>query len=403
MRRRRVKITGLGPVTPAGVGREAFWKGILEPVSRIRAYTKLGEEWGPFIAAYLDSFSLGDFVDDLSGVPRGAARQTQLAIAAMQLALQDAGLSPEDIRSRICGVAMGSALMDFGSITTSIDSVHKKGLRGIIPRCIITSGQASVADTMNQVIDSAGPTYSIQNSCCSGMDAIGLSADKVATGEWDLAICGGTEAPLFRHPLLEMRAIELTPMTNEMPERFVRPFDLWRTTGVVSEGACVVVLESEESPRPAYGFVEGYGFHNDIRLDLCDGLTEAGRLALADAGLRPGAVEAISAWGPGHKQIDAAESRAMANLFGEHLAEIPVVSIKGAIGSPLGAAPSIQVAAAALALRHGVIPPTVNWERPDPECRLNLSRQPREIRHEISLVNAHGIGRVNSSLVLRRC
>lgn len=403
MRRRRVKITGIGPVTPAGIGREEFWKGILEPVSRVRPYPRIGEEYGPFVAAYLDNFEISKYLADRSLLPNGAARHTLFAVAGILLALQDAGIGKEELKGMNCAIVSGSSLMDFGGISSSTESVFKRGARGAQGRTIYTTNITSVPDAINQVLGITARTMSLQNSCCSGGDAIGYAKNLVATGEVDLVLCGGTEAPLHRCPLLELRAAGLTPTTTDMPERLARPFDLWRTTGVVSEGAAMLVIEREDSPRRGYAYISGYGFANDDADDLCGGLVTSGKLALANAGLKPNQIEAISAWGPGHKLIDSAEAKAMSDLFQADLAGIPVGSIKGAIGSPLGAAPAIQVAAACLALRYGVLPPTVNWQYPDPSCPLNLSGQARTIEHATTLVNAHGVGRVNASLVLERC
>jgi 3-oxoacyl-(acyl-carrier-protein) synthase len=403
MRRRRVKITGIGPVTPAGIGRDEFWKGILEPVSRVRPFAKLGEPYGPFVAAHLEHFDISKYLADRSLLPNGAARHTLFAVAGALLALQDAGITKEELKGLNCAIVNGSSLMDFGGISSGTESVFKRGLRGVQGRTIYTTNLTSIPDAINQVLGTATRTMSLQNSCCSGMDAIGYARNLVANGEVDLVICGGTEAPLHRAPLLELRAAGLTPTTTEMPERLARPFDLWRTTGVVSEGAAMFVIEREDSPRRGYSYISGYGFANDDASDLCGGLKASGKLALADAKLKTGQVEAINAWGPGHKLIDAAEARVMADLFQADLPNIPVGSIKGAIGSPLGAAPAIQVATSALAQRHGIIPPTVNWQYPDPSCPLNLSGEPRSIGHAITLINAHGVGRVNASLVLERC
>jgi 3-oxoacyl-(acyl-carrier-protein) synthase len=403
MKRRRVKITGIGPVTPAGIGREEFWQGILEPVSRVRPYAKLGEQYGPLVAAYLDEFEVGDYVEDRSVLPNGAARHTLLAVAGAVLAVRDAGISKDELSQTNCAIVSGSSLMDFGGISSSTEAVYKRGARGAQGRTIYTTNITGVPDAINQVFGMAARTMTIQNSCCSGMDAMGFAANLVATGEADLVLCGGTEAPLHRCPLLELRAAGLTPETTEMPERLARPFDLWRTTGVVSEGAAIFVIEPETSRREGYSYISGYGFANDDARNLCGGMTAASRLAMAEARVKPEQVDVISAWGPGHKLIDQAEARAMVDLFQGGLAGIPVVSLKGAIGSPLGAAPAIQIAAAALGQRFGAIPPTVNWQYPDPACPLNLSNQVRSVAHAVTLINAHGVGRVNASLLLERC
>ncbi len=402
MMQRRVKITGIGPVTPAGIGREAFWRGILEPVSRIRPFTKLGEENGPLVAAFMADFDVEHYLDR-SRVAKNAARHTEFALAGAMLALRDAGLAAENLRGMNCAVVTGSSLLDFGGIGSAIESVAKRGLRGVKGKVVYTTTLTSVPDAINQALGITARAMTLQSSCCSGLDAIGYSAELVGSGEADLAICGGTEAPLHRFPILELRAAGLTPPNIEMAERMARPFDLWRTTGVVSEGACMFILEPEDSPRPGYSFVSGYAFANDEPNALCGGMVRSGRLAMAQARMRPDRIDAISAWGPGHKLIDAAEARARQSLCGADLDRIPVVSIKGAIGNPLGATPAIQVAAAALAQRFETIPPTVNWDYPDPECPLNLSNRARLLAHEATLVNAHGVGNVNAALILRRC
>lgn len=402
MKRRRVKITGIGPVTPAGIGRETFWQGILEPVSRVRPYTKLGEDMGPFVAAHINYFDVKKYIAGFE-LPKGTARHTTFALAGVMLALTDAGLSFEDLRGKKCAVITGSSLLDFGGIGAAIETVNKKGVRGAQARVVYTTTLTTIPDVINQLCGITSRTLAVQTSCCAGMDAVGHAANLVANGEVDIALCGGTESPLHKFPLLELRAAGLTPPSVDMPARIARPFDRWRTTGVVSEGACMFVLEPEASPRRGYSYIAGYGYANDDSGDLCGGLTVAVKLAMAEARMRPAEIEAISAWGPGHKLIDQAEAEVMMRIFGSALPNIPVVSIKGAVGAALGAAPAIQIGAAALSQRHGILPPTVNWEFPDPACPLNLSGKSRIIDHASTLVNAHGVGNVNASIILQRC
>lgn len=403
MKRRRVKITGIGPVTPAGIGREEFWKGILEPVSRVRPYTKLGEDGGPLVAAYITGFDVRKYLESDVKLPKGSARQTQFAVAGAILALKDAGISQTDLRGASCAVCTGSSLLDFGGIGNAIAAVNDRGPRAAQARVVYTATLTSIPDAINNVLGISARTMTIQTTCCSGLDAIGRAAELIASGEVDIALCGGTESPLHRFPLLELRAAGLTPITTEMHSRIARPFDLWRTTGVVSEGACMFILEPENSPRRGYSYIDGYGFANDPAGDVCGGLQQSGRLALASANLRSCEIDVINAWAPGHRIVDEGEARAMMALFKDRLDQIPTVSIKGAIGASLGSAPAIQVAAAALGQDTGILPPTVNWEYADPACPLNLSNRARMIEHDHTLVNAHGVGSVNSSVVLRRC
>ncbi len=402
MKRRRVKITGIGPVTPAGIGREDFWRGILSGQSFIRPYTRLGEENGSFIAASVDRFNISKWIDKTL-LPRGIGRHTQFAAVGSVLALADAGILAKELSGTDCLVVTGSSLMDFGGISSSTHAVFNKGASAALPRTIFTTTNANVTETILHSLGLVCRTMTLQNSCCSGLDAVAYAAGAVSRGEVDVAICGGTEAPLHRCPLLELRAAGLTPPTTEWSDRFARPFDLWRTTGVVSEGACIFVLECENSPRKGYCFVEGYGLSNDSKGEVCDGLAGAARMSLADARLRIEEVDVLHAWGPGHRHIDAGECSAMREVFDYRLPGLAACSIKGAIGSPLGAAPAIQIAASALGLAAGVVPATVNWHRPDPDCPLSLSSSMRYLDHGVSLVNAHGVGGVNSSLVLKKC
>ena len=172
---------------------------------------------------------------------------------------------------------------------------------------------------------------------------------------------------------------------------------------MVGEGAAMVVLEPDTSSREPYCYLAGYSSCNDAEEVLCSGMVSAIRNAIADAGVSVLDVDLINAWGPGHVEVDSAEAQMLNRVFGERLQTLPAFSIKGSLGNPLGAAPAIQVAASALALKHGVIPATVNWNFPDPACNLNLSSKSRFLDHGAALINAHGLSGVNSSVVLTKC
>ena len=230
MKRRRVKITGIGPVTPAGIGREGFWRALLEPISWIRPFTKLGPEVGPFVAGYLDRFHIENYLDGRVP-PKGAARHTLFALAGAALALRDAGLNLDDVNGTSSVVVAGSSLMDFGGIGRTVEGQTSKGLRGAVARTVYTTNAAVIPATIIKVLDLNARSLAIGTSCCAGMDAIGHAVRMIALGEAEIAICGGTDAPLFRTPLVELRAAGLTPATAENPHKLNRPFDLWRTTG----------------------------------------------------------------------------------------------------------------------------------------------------------------------------
>jgi 3-oxoacyl-(acyl-carrier-protein) synthase len=249
----------------------------------------------------------------------------------------------------------------------------------------------------------AGRTLSLQSACCAGSDAIGHAAALVASGESDLAICGGTEAPIYYHPMLELKQAGLSPASADRPKELGRPFDRWRTTGIIGEGACILTLEPESSPRPGYAFVSGYAFATDPGDLPGEGLKEAGRMCLANAGLSVSDIDHVSAWGPGHREIDRIEARILCEVFGAEIDNVSVASIKGAIGNPLGAAGAIQAGCVALGIRESFVPPTVNWKFPDPSCPLNLSGEARFTKIRTALVNSHGLSGTNSCLALSQC
>lgn len=266
-----------------------------------------------------------------------------------------------------------------------------------------TATLTNIAETIAEKVSLCYRSFAVQTSCCAGLDAIIYAAQLVESGDVDFAICGGTEAPLHPFPLLELRAAGLTPLTDEKPELLARPFDLWRTTGVVSEGACFFILEPEDSPRPGYAWVDGYGSRSDSSGVVCSGLVGACSAAIGNSRNKQNEVECICAWAPGHRLVDKAECSVLKEVFGDLLKNMPVFSIKGALGSPLGAAPAIQSAAALLGMRAGVVLSTVNWKSRDPDCDLSVSSHNRKVPHKNVLVDAHGVGGANSVVFYTKC
>lgn len=399
--RRRVKITGIGPVTPAGIGRENFFRGINEPISRVRRVQKL-EEKGDFIAAEVPDFKLTDWfpVGAMESNFKRLPRHTQFALAGAALALKDAGLSHEQLRGKNPVILNGSSLMDVELFYKTFHGVATKGPRYANPTVVFEAPPISVAGHIADWLDVPARIIALQTACCSGIDAIGHGYEMIASGQAEVAICCGTEAPVLYQPMLELGLTKLSPQNSNDPAMMCRPFDMWRSTGVIGEGAAVIVLEAESSERLGYAWITGYAYANDTTEISGSGLIESMRMALANARCSPGSVDFVNAWGPGHEHIDRVEAQCLAEMFGSRLPEIATVSLKGAIGNPLGAAGAIQVASTALSFRTGIVPPTVNWETPDPDCALNLSNRPRHIQPHVALVNAHGLSGSNAAVVL---
>jgi 3-oxoacyl-[acyl-carrier-protein] synthase II len=398
--RRRVKITGIGPVTPAGIGLDAFFRGINEPVSRICAITRFDPLAGPFVGAEVSEFELSDYAPDEPS--KRIPRHTQFALAGTILALKDAKLAASELKNKNPFIITGTTMMDCDSVSKTIELVVRKGPRFGLVSSVNQALSVAIPDKISKYIDTPSRIMALQTACCSGLDSIGQGAEYIATGQTDFVICGGSEAPLFYHPMLELGMAELAPKSDDDPTKICRPFDLWRTTGVIGEGACMFVLEPEDSPRPGYAFIAGYGSANDYSDQIGSGWVDSIRMALANARRSPNEIHFISAWGPGHREIDYKEAYSLNEVFGEQLSTIPTTSLKGSIGSAMAAAGAIQVGSAALSLKRGVLPPTVNWETPDPGCPLCLSAAPRYLDVSIALVNGHGISGSNSSLVLER-
>jgi 3-oxoacyl-[acyl-carrier-protein] synthase II len=397
MKKRRVKITGIGIVSPAGIGKNEFEKNIISGNGFVRPITRFPKEGGEFVASEVKGFEPQAFFKETK-----LPRHTQFALAATELALEDAGLKKLGIQSLSPIVITGTSLMDSEVINQTITNVEKKGPRYALARVVFQGPVSSVSSTVARTLGGAC-TLTVQTACCSGLDAIGHGANIVSAGEADIAICGGTEAPIFYHPMLELKSAGLSPSTSDRYNELCRPFDLWRTTGVIGEGACICIIEPEVSVRKGYAFIEGYGYSTDVDNFHGKGLSHAMELCLANAGVKAFEVDAVNAWGPGHKEVDAMESRALYDVFEGRVKCMPTVSIKGAIGNPFAAAGALQVGSAVLGLRGNYIPPTVNWSCMDPECDLALSSCVRYFRHDITLVNSHGVSGTNACLLLKRC
>lgn len=399
--RRRVKITGIGPVTPAGIGFASFWDGMCQGRSFVSAVNRFHEEAGAFVAAEVKDFALEDIADRDVNTKR-MPRHTQFALAAAILALRSAGVDEEELRQMKTAILVGASLMDFGTINKSVELIARKGPIHGLPTAVSTASVSSIAGAISEYFSHSTHTMSFQSACCSGVDAIGHGMMMVATGQAQLVICGGTEAPIYFHPMFELKLAGLAPGNPLAPEIQCRPFDLWRTTGVIGEGSCMLVLEPEDSPRPALAYLAGYSFAADSGGNLCSGLSVAAQGAVHDAGMSVGEVESISLWGPGHRLVDQAEASAMHDVFGKTLPDLPATSIKGAVGTALGASGAIQVGCAVATLQNGVIPSTVNWTTPDPACRLGLSNAPTHISVDNVLINSHGISGTNACLMITR-
>jgi 3-oxoacyl-[acyl-carrier-protein] synthase II len=399
----------VGVVAPNGIGKDSFWTSLVHGQTGIGPITLFDTEGSPCkIAGEIRDFDPAKFIAPQLK-PKRMGRFTQLALVATDMAIEDSGLELEALR-RIPRLPL---FMGVGSSAVDILEEHAHRVRTLgqdkgVPYSTFAFMPHSAAATISSVLRLNTEPVTISTACAAGLDSVGLAFAAVRSGRCDLAIAGGADAPITQLCFASFAAARLVPTEALDPRKASRPFDLGRTSGVISEGAGVVILENLDHARArnheAYLELNGYGMSMDPSLDdHYGGMAEAIRMALANAGKRPCDVDFICAHGPGHPVMDRIETGILKEVFGAHAYSIPVSSIKGNTGNPLAAAGVHQVVATSLAFRHGLIPPTANLERPDPDCDLDIvTGAPRLARLHCALINTHGLGGRNGSLVVGR-
>jgi 3-oxoacyl-[acyl-carrier-protein] synthase II len=408
-KRNRVVITGMGVLAPNGIGLDAFWQSLLAGRSGIGPIT-LFDPTGlrSRIAGEVKGFNASDYIEpELK--PRRMARHTQFAYTATLMALRDAGLEFEDLPSE------GPIPVVIGISTSALDIIENvfrdsevRGLGGIAPTSLSASKPQAAANIIADKIGACANATTVSSACPSGLDAVAGAAAMIRSGEADFAIAGGADAPITKHGFASFIASGLCSTRNDDPERASRPFDLLRDSGVISEGAGMFVLENLERAQARgariYLEISGYGTQRDLHpQDPGSGLVDSMELAMGNAGYGTDDVNYISAYGPGHPMLDAAEVRFIKQVFGKRAHYLPVSSIKGVTGNPLAAGGPLQIAACGLSFRDQVIAPTANYEVPDPACDLDfVPNKSRKAKLDCILLNVRGLGGSASSLVVNR-
>ncbi len=390
-------ITGVGIVSPLGTGLEANRAALLQGAGSI----------GPiqaFSAEGLAASCAGEVAD--VRVPRGQPRAEAMARLALAEACAQARLPPgaPDPR-RALSFAIGKATVDLEALAAAGSSPAAR------ERLELERAGFDAAALLPRLADACaagGPQYSSYTACASGNDAVGLAMRLIQRGEAEMVIAGATDAQV--HPLSLLEFELLSALSHEPAARACRPFDRNRTGFVVGEGAAAMVIESAEHAArrgaPALAALAGYGSSLDAHgLTKCHpqgrGAALAMRAALADAGLQPADIDYINAHGTGTVLNDQAEAAAIAAVWGEAVATVPVSSTKSMTGHLLTAASAVEAVLTVLALQDGLLPPNLNFEQPDPECRLNVVAVPgRRARLRFAMSNGFGFGGQNSSLIL---
>ncbi len=406
---RRVVITGLGPVSPIGVGAGAFHEAQLQGKSGIRRITRFDATALPVQIAGEVDVNPEAFIDKRE--LRRLDRFVQLALIAAELALQDAGLEVDRLDPARVGTLVGSGIGGMETWEAQSRVFLEKGPNRIspffIPMMIANMASAQIAMRYGFM----GPSSTVVTACATGSDALGSALRMIQLGEADLVLAGGSEAAVTPMAIGAFGVMRALSTRNEEPEKASRPFTKSRDGFVLSEGAGVLVLEEYEHAKRRgariYAEVVGFGRSADAH-HITEphpegkGAALAMRAALKDAGIPPEKVGYINAHGTSTPIGDKAEVLAIKQVFGEHAKRLAVSSTKSMTGHLLGAAGAVEAIATVQALYHGVIPPTINLEDPDPELDLDFVPKPREARVEYALSNSFAFGGQNAVLVFRK-
>jgi 3-oxoacyl-[acyl-carrier-protein] synthase II len=410
-RARRVVITGIGAVTPLGVGREALWTGLRAQHSVVRTITRFDPS--PFrshIGAEVVDFVAGDHMEAKRA--KRLDRFGHFVVSAARLAIDDADLDlAREDRSRV-GAMMGTALGGLGYAEAQLGTYLSGGLRAVDPMLALAVFGGAASCNIAIEFGLSGPNSTNAMSCASGTMAIGEAVLQIRGGAADVMIAGGAESPLSPLCFGAFALIRAMSTRNDAPERASRPFDAARDGFVMAEGAAVLVLEERGRAiargAPIVAEILGYGTTNDgfhMTAPHADGreAARAMRLALADAHMAPHELGYVNAHASSTPLNDPAETAAIHAALGAHASCVPVSGTKGFHGHALGATGAWEAAIVAMALDRGWIPPTLNLETPDAACDLDcVPGAGRALDFDTAISNSFGFGGINACLVLRR-
>ena len=409
---RRVVVTGLGLVTPLGTGVEKNWEALIAGRSGIRSIDRFPnvEAFASRIAGQVPDFRAEDFIE-----PKEIRKMDlfiQYSVAAGAMAVEDSGLKIDPQEAEGVGVIVGVGLCGIDTIEATERSYLDGGPRKIspffIPKVIsnLAPGQIAIRH------GAKGVNWTPTSACASGTHALGEAFHLIRRGLQDAVIAGGAESAITPLGVGGFSAMKALSTRNDEPERASRPFDKQRDGFIIAEGSGILILEEREraTKRGAkiYAEVIGYGANSDAHHMTMpapegEGAARCMRLALKDAGIAPSDVDYINAHGTSTEYNDANETQAIKKIFGEHAFKVAVSSTKSMTGHLLGAAGAIEGVFSVLALHHGMIPPTINYDNPDPECDLDYTpNHARKADIRVVLSNSFGFGGTNACVIFRR-
>jgi 3-oxoacyl-[acyl-carrier-protein] synthase II len=401
----------MGFVTPIGHDTETVWSNLVEGVSGVGPISLFDTSgYTTRIAAEVRGFDAERFMDRKTA--RHIGRYCQFALAASRMALAQAGLDPGEMDPDEVGVIVSSGIGGMEEIERSHTAMLERGVRRISPFTVPMMIADMAAGIVAIQTRAGGPNYAIVSACASSGHGIGEAAEIIKRGDAVAMLAGGAEATITPLTMGAFCQIKAVSERNDEPERACRPWDVERDGFVMGEGGVMVVLEEMEHARGRgariLAEVAGYGASADMHHFTAPepegrGAVRAMRKALTKAGVEPGEVGYVNAHGTSTKLGDIAETRAIKEVFGDHAYELAVSSTKSVHAHLLGAAGAMEAAATVLALDRGVLPPTINLDRQDPECDLDyVPNEPRPRQVEVAISNSFGFGGHNATLVLRK-
>ena len=409
--RRRVVVTGLGALAPNGSDLKSFWDGLINGRSGIGFISRFDTtDHRAKIAGEVKDFDLSLALD--SKEARTNDPFTHYGVYAATRAVADAGLTIDERNAERVGVIWGSGIGGIATHEQQHSVLMEKGPKRISPFLVPMMIVDMAAGMISMKLGAKGPNFATVSACASASHAIGEAARKIQYGDADVMITGGSEAAVTATSVGGFASSRALSMRNDEPTRASRPFDKDRDGFVMGEGAGAIVLEelgaAQARGATIYGEFLGLGFtadayHQTAMAPEAEGGTRAIGLALADAGLGRESIDYINAHGTSTPMGDSQETAAIKNSFGDHARSLAVSSTKSMTGHLLGAAGAIETIACLMAIKEGVVPPTINYETPDPECDLDyVPNEAREMEVHYALNNSFGFGGHNASLIMGR-
>ena len=407
--KKRAVITGVGAVTPLGIGAKQSWQALCQGKSGVARLTKFDASgFKTQIAAELKDFHPEDFLD------KKTIRRTDpfihYALAATSMAIDDAGLTINDGNASRVGIVVGTCGGGLHTYEKNLFSLRERGTSGVSPFFITGFVANMAAGEISIIFGAKGPSKCIVTACATGSHSIGDAFRLIQYGEADAVIAGGSDAYIIPVGIAGLEKMKAISQRNDEPEKANRPFDKDRDGFVLGEGAGIVILEEMESAKrrgaTIYAEIVGYGSNIDghhITVPDWESQSRCIKLALDDAAISPGEVDYINAHGTSTVLNDIAETQAIKAVLGEHSKKVAVSANKSMIGHLLAAGGAIEAIFTVLTIRDSIIPPTINYETPDPECDLDyVPNIARKAEVNVAFSNSFGFGGANATLVFRK-